>query len=175
MLRSHHVYLSPVLEKDLPTLFQWINQRDLVVMGAPYKPVSESEHQEWFQAIQKRKDAFLFGVRLVESDDLIGTCQLHGIHWIHRTAELQIRIGDPESRGKGYGTEATRLLVEFGFRDLGLRRITLHVVKGNAAALRVYEKVGFVQEGVLRQAAYLDGNTVDLILMGLLREEYRES
>ena len=68
--------------------------------------------------------------------------------------------------------EAVRLLLDFAFRDLNLHRVYLHVFDTNAAAIRIYEKVGFVREGVLRQAAHIDGRYVDVMVMSILREEY---
>ena len=93
---------------------------------------------------------------------LIGSCQLHGIHPVHRSAELQIRIGEAGERGRGHGTEAVTLLVDFAFRDLNLRRVALHVLATNERALKMYERIGFVREGVLREAAHVDGEYVDV-------------
>jgi diamine N-acetyltransferase len=95
---------------------------------------------------------------------------LLNINWRHRSGELQIRIGDAASRGRGLGTEAVRLLCDFGFADLNLHRIYLHVFASNSRAIGAYEKAGFVREGLLRQAAYIDGQWVDVVLMGLIRE-----
>jgi RimJ/RimL family protein N-acetyltransferase len=70
------------------------------------------------------------------------------------------------------GTAAIRQLVEFGFRDLNLNRIALHVFATNTRAIHVYEKIGFSREGLLRQAAYVDGGFLDVVLMALLRADY---
>ncbi|HET6900811.1 MAG TPA: GNAT family protein, partial [Vicinamibacteria bacterium] len=122
--------------------------------------------------VQGRDDLIVFGIRLRETDRLIGTCQLLHINRVHRTAELQIRIGDAAERGRGYGTEAVALLVGFAFKDLNLHRVSLQVFATNARAIHAYEKAGFVREGVLRQAAHVDGGYVDLVVMGILREEH---
>ena len=103
---------------------------------------------------------------------MIGVCQLHSISHVHRSAELQIRIGDDEERGKGYGGEAVRLLVGFAFSDLNLERVGLHVFSTNKRALGLYAKTGFKVEGRLRKAAYIDGVYVDIILMGLMKDEW---
>ncbi len=110
----------------------------------------------------------IFGIRLLEGGSLIGTCQLHAIDPIHRTAELQIRIA-PSHHGQGYGTEAVGLLLDHAFKDLNLHRVQLHVFATNARAIRVYEKAGFAREGVLLEAAYIDGKYVDVVVMGVLR------
>lgn len=173
MLKSKHVALTALSTSDLSILFDWINDRELVVNNAPYRPVSQEQHHAWFHTLQERGDSYIFGIRLVASDKLIGSCQLHSVQLVHHSAELQIRIGDQQERSKGYGTEAVRLLLKFAFCDLNLHRVALQVFHNNLSAIRVYKKVGFVQEGVLRQAAYIDGEYVDIIMMGMLDEDYR--
>ena len=172
MLKSAHLVLTPPTVADLPIMFNWINDREQVLFNAPYKPVTEEQHKSWFESLQQRGDIVIFGIRLLESNKLIGTCQLHSINFIHHCTELQIRIGEPTQRGQGYGTEAVRLLMGFAFKDLNLHRVYLHVFSTNAAAIRLYEKVGFVHEGLLRKAAHIDGAYVDVVLMGILRDEY---
>ena len=172
MLKSADIALTPLTPADSPVLYQWINDREQVLFNAAYKPVSESQHQAWFASIQQREDVVIFGIRLLETGQLIGSCQLHSINFVNRTAELQIRIGSPADRGKGHGTEAVRLLLQFGFSDLNLNRIHLHVFAGNPRAIAAYEKCGFVREGLLRQGAFVDGQYIDVVVMGILREEY---
>jgi diamine N-acetyltransferase len=172
MLKSADVALTPLTTADSAVLYQWINDRELVLFNSAYKPVSESQHQAWFASIQQREDVVIFGIRLLETGQLIGSCQLHSINLVNRTAELQIRLGSPADRGKGYGTQAVRLLLQFGFSDLNLNRIHLHVFAGNTRAIAAYEKCGFAREGTLRQGAFVDGQYIDVVVMGILREEY---
>jgi len=168
MLQSRDVALAPVTRADLPQLFAWINDRDLVLLSAGYRPVNELQHEAWLGRMLTRDDVYLFGIREVASGRLIGSCQLLAVDRAHRKAELQIRIGDAQARGRGYGTQAVELLVKFGFVDLNLHRIALHVFADNAAALRAYEKAGFQREGLLRDAAYVDGRYLDAVVMGIL-------
>jgi len=171
MRRGSLIALTPFEPKDSPLLFRWINEREQVLLNSLYRPVHQGAHDSWFEDIQRRANVAIFAIRLATDGRLIGTCQLHDIHPVHRTAELQIRIGDVTQRGAGKGTEAVRLLLDFAFSDLNLNRIYLHVFEENSAALRSYEKAGFVREGVLRQAAYVDGQYRNLVLMSLLRGE----
>jgi RimJ/RimL family protein N-acetyltransferase len=97
------------------------------------------------------------------------------IDYVNRSGQLHIMIGTTENRGKGAGTFAVREMVRHGFNNLNLRRIELGVLASHAHALAVYEKVGFVREGVKRQAVYKNGTYVDLIMMGLLRNESASS
>lgn len=173
MLQSSDIALAPVSRTDLPQLFAWINDRDLVVLSASYRPVNELQHEAWLERILLRDDVYLFGIRQLASGRLIGSCQLLAFDRTHRTAELQIRIGDEQARGHGYGRQAVGLLLRFGFDDLNLHRIGLHVLADNAAAIRTYEKAGFVREGVLREAAYVDGRHRDVVVMGILNPNGR--
>lgn len=162
--------LTPIKEGDLPVLFRWINDRALVELSSEFKPVSPTEHREWFDRIQQRPDVRIFAIRRAGGSNPIGTCQLLNIDRVKRNAELQIRIGETEARGQGLGTEAVRQLVEFGFRELSLRRISLHVFVTNTAAQRAYEKAGFVREGIIKDAALVEGKKVDAVVMAILND-----
>jgi RimJ/RimL family protein N-acetyltransferase len=174
-LRASDVALAALGDEDLPRLFEWINDRETALFNAAYRPVHEPDHRAWFDDIRARRDVAIFGIRRLRDGELVGSCQLHGIDPVHRSAELQIRIGKPEARGQGLGEQAVRLLLRFGFGDLNLHRIALHVFASNEPALRLYEKVGFRHEGVLRQAAYIDGQYVDVVLMAILQSEFDAS
>lgn len=175
MLTGERVYLAPLRDEDLPLLFMWINDRDTALWNAPYHPVSEGDHRSWAGAIVAGTDRAFFVIKRNRDDHTIGACQLHSIHPVHRTAELQIRIGDADDRGQGLGSEAVQLLLRHAFKDLNLHRVQLHVFAQNAAAVRVYERAGFACEGTLRQAAHIDGRYVDVLVMGILHEDFTRS
>lgn len=172
MIRGEKIYLGAILRKDLDVLFKWINDRELVYYNSGYNPIHELHHEQWFQDIVQRSDLRIFSIRDMDSDKLIGTCQLCSIHPINRSAELRIRIGEADSRGRGNGTEALRLLVHYGFNDLNLHRIYLYVFETNLQAIRTYEKLRFNREGVLRDADYVNGTFQNVIIMSLLRDDY---
>lgn len=170
-MASEKIRLRPICNGDLKLLFEWINDRELVVFNAPFRHVSETEHHAWFESINERQDMVFFMIEDVESTTPIGSCQLLNIHQTHRSAELQIRIGRYDYQNKGVGSEAVRKLVEHGFRKLGLHRIGLHVFSTNERAIRVYEKNGFSREGLLKQAAFIEGDWVDVVVMGQLNPD----
>jgi RimJ/RimL family protein N-acetyltransferase len=172
MLKATNTTLGPLRPDDAPTLFDWINDRDDVLFNAPYRPVTWPEHLAWFDAVQRSKDTALFAIRDRATQALVGTCQLTGIHPVHRSAELRIRIGRAANRGKGHGTEAVRLLLDFAFRDLNLHRVWLHVFADNDRAIRVYQKCGFRDEGLLREAAHVDGEYQSIRVLAILRDEH---
>lgn len=119
----------------------------------------------------EKENEFRFTIRALEDDKLIGECFLEP-SWNHQSSWLAIGIGEPDYRGRGYGTDAMRVLCGYAFRELGQHRITLNVFSGNPRAVRCYEKVGFVHEAVQRSSIYRDGQRYDTFVMGLLHAEW---
>ena len=171
-MQSERVRLRPLRKSDSGLLYEWISDRELVLLNSAFHPVSEVDHEAWVEAmLTRRLDLVIFVIEERSTGTAIGTCQLLNINWRHRNAELQIRIGDAAGRGRGMGAEAVRLLCEFGFADLNLHRIYLHVFATNTRAVAAYEKAGFAREGLLRAAAHIDGQWVDVVPMGLIRDD----
>lgn len=113
-----------------------------------------------------------FHLRTLGDDVFIGFVVLHSIKWASQTAELGIGIGNAEYRGKGYGQDALALILNYGFSEFNLHRVGLTVMSYNTAAIRAYERAGFVREGAKRQMVHRDGQRADLVLYGILREEW---
>jgi RimJ/RimL family protein N-acetyltransferase len=112
--------------------------------------------------------SFMFGLkRTVEP---IGFAGLFAINWIDRSAEFGIAIG-PAHWGQGYGREVARQMLDYGFNELNLNRVELHVVASNARGIKAYQAAGFVHEGTKRKGVLVEGQFEDLLLMGALREE----
>ncbi len=172
IVKGKVAYLSSFFETDSQVLFSWINDRALVLSSSPFHPVHQANHLEWFRAIQHQSDVVIFGIRLIDDDCLVGTCQLHSISQIHRSAELQIRIGRKDARGRGIGKEACSLLLYYAFQDLNLNRVFLHVFETNEPAIRLYISSGFTKEGTLRNSVFIDGCWNNVVIMSILREEY---
>jgi RimJ/RimL family protein N-acetyltransferase len=172
VLRGEQVVLAPLRPDDFDTLFVWINDRDDVLSAAAYKPVHEQQHRSWAESVVRREDTVIFGVRTLADDRLIGYVQLAGIDPRARSAELRVRIGDLDWRARGVGYEACGLVLRHGFDDLNLRRIWAHCFATNVPVLRGAAGIGFRQEGTLRQNAYVGGEYVDVVVIGILREEF---
>jgi RimJ/RimL family protein N-acetyltransferase len=103
----------------------------------------------------------------------IGNLGLHKIDQVHRKAEVGIVIGEPTFWSKGFGTEAMRLALGYGFEDLGLNKISLDVLDYNTRAIRTYERLGFQREGVHREDVYKEGRFVNVLRMSILARELR--
>jgi len=112
------------------------------------------------------------GIRLLVDDLIIGFISLGGFNWQARSAWVGIGIGEPDYRGKGYGSDAMNVMARYAFCYLNLNRINLNVFEFNPRAVRSYEKCGFVHEGRERQWLNRGGQRWDLIYMGLLREDW---
>jgi RimJ/RimL family protein N-acetyltransferase len=170
---SGEIRLRSVRDEDSSLLFGWINNQELVILNAPFRTITKAEHDQWFDSLGTRKNLAFFMIEDIDSGLAIGSCQLTNIHDVHRSAELQIRIGRSEYQNKGAGSEAVRLLIVHGFDKLKLHRIMLHVFSTNLRAMHVYRKNGFQQEGVLREAALIDGRWLDVYIFGLINTAFQ--
>jgi UDP-4-amino-4,6-dideoxy-N-acetyl-beta-L-altrosamine N-acetyltransferase len=166
-----HVYLRPVEPDEAPRVVTWFNDPEVTRHIHRYRPVTVAEEMEFLQRIRSSETDLVLGVIVRETDELIGTTGLHYIDPRNRHASFGISIGEKQHWGKGYGTEATGLIIRHAFQTLNLNRLWLHVYEFNARAIRVYEKLGFQVEGRLRQDTFREGRYWDTLVMGVLREE----
>lgn len=140
----------------------------------PARVLSAKAVKEWVEKEleEHQQDVFMFHIRTVDGDHLIGGVELDEVRWNHGETFVGIGIGDRAYWGKGYGTEAMRLILRFAFMELNLQRVSLNVFAYNPRAIRSYEKIGFVHEGRQRGVLRRDGQRFDLVFMGILREEW---
>lgn len=176
MLQGDKVRLRALEREDLPQICAFNNDVEVELAGGgdPPYPQSLARLQADFDAAAAKggRDTTSF---VIEADDhVIGHCALFHLDAVGQVAELGITIGDKEYWGKGYGRDAITALLGYGFRLLNLRRIWLKVYAGNARAIRAYRACGFVQEGRFRQHVWSNGRYDDVILMGVLREEWEK-
>ncbi len=177
MIAHGSVYLRAAERDDTKLFVAWLNdQRTSRTLGlvAPISAVSEDQWFEKMLADQGKTRYFFVACRL-EDDRPIGTIGLFELDPVNGSAGLGIAIGAPADRGKGHGTDMLRALIAFGFGSLRLERIWLEVFDFNPGARHVYEKVGFVHEGLLRHAIFREGRFVDVHRMAILAGEWRET
>jgi RimJ/RimL family protein N-acetyltransferase len=168
------VRLVAPTEADAPILARWTEDSDyLRAMDTDYiRPLSAEQITQSLNPEQPDPNSIVFHMRTLDRDRLIGFVALHSIEWNNGTGMLSIGIGDLNYRSKGYGSDALRLVLRYAFHELNLYRLGLDVTEINTRAIGAYQKVGFQQEGIVRGAVLRDGRRHDLILMGLLREEW---
>lgn len=126
-----------------------------------------------FERSDPQGDSFLFMIRALADDRLIGFVGLWGIRWTHGDTYVGIGLGGRDDWGRGYGTDAMRIVLRFAFMELNLHRVSLGVFEYNPRAIRSYEKAGFVLEGRTRQDLRRAGRYWDSLWMGVLRDEWR--
>lgn len=166
------VYLRPLEREDAPQLAGYLNSPPVRRTLALYRPMSVGQEGAFLESLASNETDVVLGVVLRDADVLLGVTGLHRMDFRSRYAEFGIFIGEPSEWGKGLGTEATRLMLDYGFGTLNLNKVWLQVYGHHAAAQRAYEKAGFRREGVQREQYFVDGRYVDAILMGILRAEW---
>lgn len=173
MIRGERIYLRAIERDDLERCHDWMNDEQLTATLAQRHPISLAREADWVERATRGQDPseLNFAICLAQGDRHIGNCGFVGIDRENRTATLGIFIGERDCRGQGYGEETVRALCRFAFEEMDLRKIRLDVHAGNAGALKIYERVGFRREGVLREEQFRKGRPVDVIRMGLLRSE----
>ena len=176
LFRGRLVRLVAPSERDAPVLARWSEDGNyLRAVDSDFaRPLSPEEAALRLNPEQADPNKVEFHLRTLADDRLIGFVALHSIEWNNGAGLLAVGIGEPEYRGKGYGTDAIRLLLRFAFHELNLYRIGLDVIATNTQAIHVYERLGFQHEGRMRGAVLRDGRRTDRIFMGILRDEWLE-
>ncbi len=170
-LVGEKVYLAPMMMENLEKYTEWMNDFETTdYIGRSANITSLEGERKWLERNVENEGMFCIVEK--ESDKLIGNIGLKDINHLHRTATLGIFIGDKECRNKGYGTEAIKILLEYGFKYLNLNNIKLDVFEFNERAIRCYEKCGFKVYGRRRKCYFLNGEYYDRIEMDILAEEF---
>lgn len=172
MIEGKKIYLSSVSKDSIEAFRLWRNDPNLRKYFREYREISDLMQEKWYKRINETDKQVDFEIRTQNSDKLIGHCGLYYISWTNRVAEFGIYIGDHGYRSGGFGSDALRTLIEYGFNQLNLNRIWCEVYSNNNA-LDIYKHIGFVEEGLLRQSYYDDGVYWDSHILGLLKEDWK--
>lgn len=135
-------------------------------------PNSAESTAEWFAEMEKQDDIIPFAVKTLAGDQMVGMLVINHIMWQARHCTFFIGIGEAENRGKGYGSDAVRVMLKYIFLEMNLNRVGLDVMSYNPHAVHTYEKLGFKLEGTQRAMVYRDGVYYDMHMMGILRAEW---
>ncbi len=167
------IYLRPYNESiDLDLFYFGENNQEIRDSLFLHSPLTKNNAKEKIDEWIARSENKIFTICESNSDIPIGITGLFRIDLISRAAVFYIAIYNPEFWSKGYGKEATKLVLKYSFDVLNLNRVQLHVSKDNIKGVKAYEKAGFVIEGTLREAMYHNNEYVDFYVMGILRKEY---
>ena len=177
ILRGKTVYLSAVDPEEMSRAGSgWARDSELGRLwdsrARPLRSAKAAKNSMEKELKDQGIGSYFFSIRRREDDRLIGDIGLDVVNWNASDSFVGLGIGDRNEWGKGYGTEAMNLMLEFAFTEINLRRVTLTVFEYNPRAIRSYEKTGFRHEGRLRQFLTREGRRWDMLYMGILREEW---
>ncbi len=170
-LKGKRVSLRPLLRSDVPFLLRWINNPEVYHYLSAYLPKMEADEEAWLDSLAKQKDTHIVLMILVE-DVPIGTMGIHNINWKDRVATTGAMIGEKEYQGRGYGSEAKMILLNYAFNVLNLRKICSSVIEFNERSYRYNLKCGYTVEGRLREHVFKEGRYWDQILMAVFRDNW---
>jgi diamine N-acetyltransferase len=168
------IYLKELEPSDLITLNRWRANHEIIdCLSSSYRFISIEVDKKWYENyLINRANNIRLAIFSQCDNKLLGAVYLIGIDWVIRSCELALWIGEIEAQGKGVGEAATKFVLNHAFNDLNLHRVHLTVLANNIRAQNLYKKVGFIEEGCLRKAAFKNGSYIDLIQMSILAEEF---
>ncbi|MBN1934107.1 MAG: GNAT family N-acetyltransferase [Anaerolineae bacterium] len=172
-LVGERVYLRSPERGDLAYIRRWANDPEIRRVTGEVLPMTSVEADAFWERINSDRDRAWFTVVLRESDRIIGEAGLLRMFHPWRTTDLSIVLGEKDTWGQGYGTEAIDLLLDYAFGYLGFHRVSIGVVGFNERALLFYEKVGFRREGIQRDGYFYDHAFHDFVMMSILENEFR--
>jgi RimJ/RimL family protein N-acetyltransferase len=173
-IASETIRLRPLEKGDMALKVKWFNDPEVNKTLVVTEKFELEKSIQWFKKVANdpsRRD-FIIETRQLEPIGVIG---LVHIDKVHNTAEIYIVIGQKDYWGKGVMLEAESLLIDWAFKELGLYKISAPALPANVASIITMKKLGFQIEGTLREDKFLDGKRVDIIQLGLLRDEFRSS
>lgn len=171
--QSTQIVLRPHTTDDADDVVRWRSDPDVVgLLFSSHSPTRE-EHLRWLEKIDETRREFI--VALKEPIRAVGTASLSGISPAHGHAELGIMIGEKDLWGQGVGRAATELLLFLAFNEFALHRVFLRLFPENERALRLYERIGFAREGILREHISKNGKFRDVVVMGILEPAWRSA
>jgi RimJ/RimL family protein N-acetyltransferase len=177
MIFGDRIRLRSTQKDDIPKFVEWLNKPDVITGLSIFLPISIESEEIWFTEMMKSSpEEHPLVIEILENDswEMIGNIGFSFIDYRIRSTEIGIFIGEIERWNKGYGTKAMKTMLKHGFETLNLNRIMLRVFANNHNAIRVYEKIGFQHEGRLRQATFINGEYIDVLIMSVLASEWVE-
>lgn len=185
MIDGNKVYLKSIDRKNLEQFRRWRNQEWLRDYFREYREITEYMQEKWYENIVSNNDKFVnFEIiakmykdndssNFFHSNVLVGMCGLYYINWKNRSAEFTIYIGEEKFRRNGFGTDALKVLLRYGFNEMNLNRVWCEVFEFNKA-IDIYKKLGFIKEGKLRQSVFTKGKYYDSYILSMLRSDFNK-
>jgi RimJ/RimL family protein N-acetyltransferase len=170
VLEGQQVRLRPFEERDLNLAWDMLNEPEGRRLTGTHATFTREAADRWYRSRGEDDDRLDLVVASRHDDRLVGEAVLNDLDGDNHSCAFRISLAGPSVFGRGYGTEATKLIIDHAFQ-IGIHRVSLQVFDFNTRAQRVYEKAGFTVEGVLRDALYWDGAYHDAVLMAILADD----
>ena len=174
MINGKLVYLDPIEQEDLELLRKWRNNVNFRQYFREYREIGRDAQLAWYNGLKTDKSTLMFAIRLKETGELLGCCGLCYINWVNRNADFSLYIGykDLSIDDLGYADEATKLLMGYGFGELGLEKIWTEIYEIDHPKMALYKANGFAVDGVLRHNYFHDGKFLNSYILSILKDDF---
>ncbi|HEX6293436.1 MAG TPA: GNAT family protein [Herpetosiphonaceae bacterium] len=173
MIEGSRINLRAREDDDAAAFHRWFNDPEVTrFLGQPFPAISMSQQRAFIQSLNDDRSRRAYSI-VLKDGTLIGNCELRSFDWTARSCELGIAIGEKDYWGQGYGGEAVALLLRIGFEGLNMHKVWLTCAAYNERGLRTYRRIGFREDGRLRDDRFIDGCYHDTIVMSILVDEWR--
>lgn len=175
MLIGEKIILRPLKIEDLEKTHEWRNNLELIKLtqGIRFPKTMEMDRDWFIYALNDKSNRNIyFGIDEILTGEFLGIIQLNNIDYISRNANWGFMIGEIKNQSKGIGTEFSNLILDYIFNELNLIKITSYIVDNNVISIRLFRKLGFNEEGVLRKHYFVDGEYNDVLIMSLFKEDF---
>lgn len=171
---NKNVKLRHITEADTANIVKWRNTPSVYEHFIYRIPLTEEDHLNWFHTRIETGKVAQFIIVDTESNTDVGSVYLRDIDKDNQKCEYGIFIGEDSCRGKGIGSAAAKLALEYAFKELKMNRVFLRVFADNIGAIKSYENAGFKFEGKFRDDVIIDGTPYDIVFMAILKSEWEK-
>ncbi len=170
-IEAKRIYLREVYLSDTTgNYYCWMNDPQIIrFLESRFAPQSIAMLQSYVRQEEENPNSVFMGIIAKNNDEHIGNIKIHGIDNLHRHAQLSIIIGEKKYWGRGYGTEAIKLAVNFAFNTLNLHRLTAGIYANNVASIKAFKKANFFEEGLRKEHRFYNGTYVDEVALAIIR------
>lgn len=168
MLKGEKVILEPVGDRDTDDIIRWRNQPFVREKFINQELFTRESHEKWLKTMVytgKVQQFIIFVKHLDRKINSIGTVYLRDIDWNNQKAEFGIFIGEKKYLGKGFGSDAAKLVLEYAFKELKFHKVSLRVLASNKEAIECYKRAGFMEEGYFKDEVMVENKFCDLVFM----------
>lgn len=172
-LEGERIYMREVRPSDVnENYYRWMNDPEVArYLESRFYPNSMEGIKDFVTGKLADRESVLFAIVLKEDDRHIGNIKIGPINWVHRLADIGLMIGEKDCWGKGFATEAIKLITDYGFRTLNLHKITASCYGNNAGSAKAFIKAGYAEEGIRPSQYFCEGKYEDLVLLGIIKAD----